>query len=96
MEEATWPQAFPKRDYILYSSSLVTLPLSQTKQNCKPSWELGGGVWFFWDKGKEMLRGEQEGVRNSSCLQMENKPKKLDQKKKGVGGKGCLITKTPF
>ena len=40
---------------------------------------------IFWDKGKEMLRAEQEGVRNSSFFQMENKPKKLDQKKKRVG-----------
>lgn len=43
-----------------------------------------------------MLRAEQEGVRNSSFLQMENKPKKLDQKKGVGGGEGCLITKTPF
>jgi hypothetical protein len=34
MEEATWPQAFPKREYILYSSSLVTLPHTHCpKQN---------------------------------------------------------------
>lgn len=45
---------------------------------------------IFWDKGKEMLRAEQECVRNSSFLQMENKPKKLDQKKKGVVGGGLL------
>lgn len=46
---------------------------------------------IFWDKGKEMLRAEKEGVRNSSFLQMENKPKKLDQKKKGVGGGEGLL-----
>lgn len=43
MEEATWPQAFPKREYILYFSSLVTSPsLQQNKTTYNHPENFGG------------------------------------------------------
>lgn len=86
MEEATWPQVFPNRGIyplLLLIGNTLSVPSKTKLQTILRTWWWGV---IFWDKGKEMLRAEKEGVRNSSFLQMENKPKKLDQKKKGVGG----------
>lgn len=46
---------------------------------------------LFWGKGKEALRGEQESVRNPSCLQMEKKAlKSWIKRRKGDGEEGPL------
>lgn len=86
MEEATWPQAFPKKEYILYLSSLVTFPPPQQNKTTSNHPKNFGGL--FGEKRKRNLkRGLGECEKLLLSPNGKKGLKKLDQRKKGGWGR---------
>lgn len=95
MEEATWSQTFLKRDYIVNTSSLVTPPAQQNKTISSHP-ENFGALWWG-ERKRNLKKGVGECEKQLLSPKWKKGLKKADQRKKrGMGEKGCLITKTPF
>lgn len=88
MEEATWSQAFPKREYILYSCSLVTLLPQQNKTTSNHPENFRR---LFWGKRKRNLK---RGVGECEKLLLSPNGKRALKSwlkgRKGDGGEGLL------